>query len=309
MTTAATGHDYYAREPFVRRSRFAWPDGARAACAIVVSAEYYEMQPPADAFIPPNLPGGFGRGPYPDFRNYSARAYGNRVGIFRIFAALEKYGLKASVALDALTAELCPQLLPHIARHGFGIVAHGQSVTRVISSRMSENEERDYVCATLDTIRARTGVKAVGWHGPEYGESRRTPGLLAMLGVKYVLDWPNDEQPFTMHTPHGPLTSIPMLIDLDDVYAQFHRKISAARWRTCVEDAVERIAADGQDGMARLLVINLHPWLSGHPFRIGQVEAVFEALAKRTDVWLATTDEIAAYWTRQSRQADGAAGA
>jgi hypothetical protein len=112
-----------------------------------------------------------------------------------------------------------------------------------------------------------------------------------------------------MHTPHGPLTSIPMLIDLDDVYAQFHRKISAARWRTCVEDAVERIAADGQDGMARLLVINLHPWLSGHPFRIGQVEAVFEALAKRTDVWLATTDEIAAYWTRQSRQADGAAGA
>lgn len=307
MTTAATGHDYYAREPFVRRSRSAWPNGAWAACAIVVSAEYYEMQPPADAFIPPNVPGGFGRGPYPDFRNYSVRAYGNRVGIFRIFAALEKYGLKASVALDALTAELCPQLLPHIARHGFGIVAHGQSVTRVISSRMSESEEGDYIAATLDTIRARTGVTPLGWHGPEYGESRRTPDLLAMLGVKYVLDWPNDEQPFTMQTPHGPLTSLPMLIDLDDVYAQFQRKISAVRWRTCVEDAVERIAADGQDGMARLLVINLHPWLSGHPFRIGQVEAVFETLARRTDIWLADTDTIAAYWATQSQQPGGAA--
>jgi peptidoglycan/xylan/chitin deacetylase (PgdA/CDA1 family) len=307
MTTAATGHDYYAREPFVQRPQSAWPNGARAACAIVVSAEYYEMQPPADAFIPPNVPGGFGRGPYPDFRNYSVRAYGNRVGIFRIFAALEKYGLKASIALDALTAELCPQLLPHVARHGFGIVAHGQSVTRVISSRMSESEERDYIAATLDTIRARTGVIPLGWHGPECGESRRTPGLLAMLGLKYVLDWPNDEQPFTMQTPHGPLTSIPMLIDLDDVYAQFQRKISAARWRTCVEDAVERIAADGQDGMARLLVINLHPWLSGHPFRIGQVEAVFETLARRTDLWLADTNAIAAYWARQSSQADGAA--
>jgi allantoinase len=307
MTTAATGHDYYPRQPFVQRSRSAWPNGARAACAIVVSAEYYEMQPPADAFIPPNVPGGFGRGPYPDFRNYSVRAYGNRVGIFRIFAALEKYGLKASVALDALTAELCPQLLPHIARHGFGIVAHGQSVTRVISSRMSESEERDYIAATLDTIRARTGVTPLGWHGPEYGESRRTPDLLAMLGVKYVLDWPNDEQPFTMQTPHGPLTSLPMLIDLDDVYAQFQRKISAARWQSCVEDAVERIAADGQDGMARLLVINLHPWLSGHPFRIGQVEAVFETLTKRTDLWLADTDAIAAYWASQSPQAGGAA--
>ncbi len=309
MTAEATGHDYFARDPFVRRPRSAWPNGAQAACAIVVSAEYYEMQPPADAFIPANVPGGFGRGPYPDFRNYSARAYGNRVGIFRIFAALEKYRLKASVALDALSADLCPQLLPHIARHGCEIVAHGQSVTRVISSSMSQDEERAYIRATLDTIRARTGVTPLGWHGPEYGESRRTPNLLAELGVGYVLDWPNDEQPITMRTPHGPITSIPMLIDLDDVYAQFHRKITAARWRTCVEEAVGRIVADGQDGRARLLVVNLHPWLSGHPFRIGHVEALFEMLAGRNDLWLATTGEIAAWWASKSQQAGAPAGA
>ena len=125
-----------------------------------------------------------------------------------------------------------------------------------------------------------------------------------MLGIEYVLDWPNDEQPVTMTTPHGPITSIPMLIDLDDVYAQFHRKITPARWRTCVENALEQIVADGQDGVARLLVINLHPWLSGHPFRIGHVEALFETVAKRKDVWLASTGEIATYWARQSQQAN-----
>ncbi|MBI2737593.1 MAG: polysaccharide deacetylase family protein [Rhodospirillales bacterium] len=303
MTAAETDHDHYARDTFARRSRSTWPNGAQAACAIVVNAEYYEMQPPAGAFIPPNVPGGFGRGPYPDFRNYSARAYGNRVGIFRIFAALAEYELKASVALDSLTAELCPQLVAHIARHGFDVVAHGQSATRVISAHMTEEQERDYIRQTLETIRARTGTMPQGWHGPEYGESRRTPGLLAMLGVKYVLDWPNDEQPIDMTTPHGPLVSIPMLIDLDDVHAQFHRKISSARWRMCVEDAVEQIVADGQDGVARLLVVNLHPWLSGHPCRIGDVEALFRMLAKRRDIWLASTDEIAAHWT--SRSAEG----
>lgn len=302
MREPATGHDYYAREPFVRRARVSWPNGAQAACAVVVSAEYYEMQPPAHAFVPPNVPGGFGRGPYPDFRNYSVRAYGNRVGIFRIFAALEEYGLQASVALDSLTAELCPQLLPHIARHGFEIVAHGQSVTRVISSRMSEDEERDYIRATLDTIRARTGVTPLGWHGPEYGESRLTPSLLASQGLTYVLDWPNDEQPVTMTTPHGLITSIPMLIDLDDVYVQYQRKITVARWRSCVEEAVERIVADGRDDRARLLVINLHPWLSGHPFRIGHVESLLEALASRNDLWLTTTGKIAAYWAEQAGQ-------
>ncbi len=299
MTADATGHSYFRRDPIVRRKPFAWPNGATVACAVVISAEYYEMQPPADAFIPPNVPSGFGRGPYPDFRNYSARAYGNRVGIYRILEALDRFNIKASVALDALTATLCPQLLPHISRRGLEIIAHGQSATRVISSRMSEAQEREYIRSTLETIKVATGISPAGWHGPEYGESARTPALLAEQSIQYLVDWPNDEQPITMTTPYGPITSVPMLIDLDDVYAQTQRKLAPARWRLCVEQAVERMIADGPDGHARVLVINLHPWLSGHPFRVGHVETLFETLARHNQIWLATTGEIAACWASQ----------
>ena len=299
MTADATGHSYFRRDPIVKRKPFAWPTGATVACAVIVSAEYYEMQPPADAFIPPNVPGGFGRGPYPDFRNYSARAYGNRVGIYRILEALDQYNIKASVAFDALTATLCPQLLPHISRRGLEIIAHGQSATRVISSRMSEAQEREYIRSTLETIKAATGISPAGWHGPEYGESARTPALLAEQGIQYLLDWPNDEQPITMTTQHGRITSVPMLIDLDDVYAQTQRKLTPARWRQCIEHAVERMIADGPDGHARAVVINLHPWLSGHPFRIGHVEALFETLAQRDDIWLDTPGKIAACWAAE----------
>jgi allantoinase len=288
----APDHAYYGREPIVARAPLRWPDGARVAVAIVINAEYYEMQPPAGAFVPPNLPGGFGKGPYPDFRNYSARAYGNRVGIFRIFAALDRYGVKATVALDALTAELCPQLLPHITRRGFEIAGHGQSVTRMISSRMSEAEEHDYIGSTLATIKRATGIAPAGWHGPEYGESQRTPAILAQLGVRYVLDWPNDEQPILMTTPHGPITSIPMLVDFDDVYALFHRKITAARWQRAIEEGIAQIEDDSGPG-GRLLVINLHPWLTGHPCRIGYVEALLAHLTRRERLWLTTTAEIA----------------
>jgi allantoinase len=300
MSDGATGHSYYTREPIVQRSQLAWPNGAQAACAIVISAEYYEMQPLANAFIPPNVPGGFGKGPYPDFRNYSARAYGNRVGIFRIFEALDRHSITASVAVDALTVKLCPQLFPHILKRDFEVIAHGESLTRVISSQMTETEERNYIRSSLQTIAAVTGTTPVGWHGPEYGESARTPALLAESGVKYVLDWPNDDQPIVMTTPKGSIISIPMLIDLDDVYAQFHRKISIARWRLCVEDAFAQIIADGEDGIPRLLVINLHPWLSGHPFRIAHVDTLLETLSRLKDsVWLATTGEIAAWWASQ----------
>jgi allantoinase len=302
----STGHSYYRRTPITTRTPLRWPGGARAAIAFVVSAEYYEMQPPADAFIPPNLPGGFGRGPYPDFRNYSTRAYGNRVGIFRIFEALDRYGVKATVALDALTAQLCPQLLPHIARRGFEIVGHGQSVTRVISSRMSAADEREYIRSTLATIKQATGVAPAGWHGPEYGESALTPAILAELGLRYVLDWPNDEQPITMSTAHGPLVSLPMLIDFDDVYALFHRKISAARWQRAVEEGIAQLVGDSAQS-GRLLIVNLHPWLTGQPFRIGYVEALLEFVTERSDLWVTTTGEIAS-WS-QAQEAPANAGA
>jgi allantoinase len=297
MTAASVSHhEFYPRLPLPCRPAPRWPNDAAVAFAVLVSAEYYEMQPPEDAFIPANVPGGFGRGPYPDFRVYSARAYGNRVGIFRLFDALDRHGLAATVAIDALTAQYCPAVVEHTRRRGWEIAGHGQSVTRVISSHMSEAKERDYIASALDAIASASGRRPVGWHGAEYGESARTPTLLAELGVQYLLDWPNDEQPYTMTTPAGTVTSIPVAVDCDDVFTHFHRRIGVGRWAQCVVEALDRLA---EDGCGRLLVLNLHPWLSGHPFRVSYVEEMLQEVARRKEVWATTTGAIAAWWRDQ----------
>jgi peptidoglycan/xylan/chitin deacetylase (PgdA/CDA1 family) len=215
--------------------------------------------------------------------------------MFRVLEALDAYGFTATIALDALTAQLCPQLLPHILRRGFEIVGHGQSVSRMISSRMSVQQEVDYIRASLETLERMTGIAPKGWHGPEYGESARTPALLAQLGINYLLDWPNEERPIVMDTEHGPITSIPMLVDFDDVYALYQRRLTVARWGQAVEEGIDQLVADAGDG-GRLLVINLHPWLIGHPFRIGVLEDVLSHLAGRKELWLATTGEIASWF-------------
>jgi peptidoglycan/xylan/chitin deacetylase (PgdA/CDA1 family) len=294
-----TGHNFFDRVRLPRRAAPAWPNDASVAFAVLVSAEYYEMQPPEDAFTPPNVPGGFGRGPYPDFRAYTARAYGNRVGIFRLFEVLDRHGLAATVAIDALTARYCPAVVEQTVRRGWEIAGHGQSVTRVISSNMAETEERDYIKASLDAIEAASGVRPVGWHGPEYGESARTPTLLAGLGVQYLLDWPNDEQPYAMTTPAGMITSIPVAIDCDDIFAHVHRRITMGRWAACVVEALDRLAEGGR-GSGRVLVLNLHPWLIGHPYRMTYLEDVLQYVAGRQDIWTATTGAIAAWWKDQS---------
>ena len=166
---------YHENSMIVQRQPLAWPDGRGVAFAIVVSVEYYELQPPDDAFIPHNVPGGFGRAPYPDIRAFSQREYGNRVGIFRVCEALDRRAMPATAAVDASVATRYPNLIDQFRGRSWEIAGHGFSATRVISNNMSLEEERQYISNSLAAVEKACGARPLGWHGPEYGESERTP--------------------------------------------------------------------------------------------------------------------------------------
>ena len=284
-----------------QRPPLRWPNGARLAFAVVVSAEYYEMQPAPENFIPANVPGGFGRAPYPDFRAFSQRDYGNRVGIFRVIEALKRFAMPATAAVDACVASRYPYIVEALQGQGIEIAGHGHAVTNVISSHMTEFAERAYIASALETLARVSGVRPAGWHGTEYGQSERTPALLAELGLDYTLDWPNDEQPFLMRTAPRPLMSLAMALELDDVITMWHRRVGAERWRLAVAEALDQIIADGASG-GRHLILNLHPWLIGHPHRIGYFEEVLADVRRREGIWTASVSQIAAYARAQLRE-------
>ena len=287
--------EWFDSSPITARAAVAWPGGARLAVAIVVSIEQYEMAQEPGAFLPVTLPGGMGRGPYPDFRSYSLREYGNRIGVFRVMETLDRHGLRATAAIDASVATQKPVILRECMKRGWEIAAHGNAVTQVITAKLDEAQERALISAALDSLERATGTRPAGWHGPEYGESARTPGILAGLGVKYVLDWPNDELPYAMRTKAGSLVSLPMLVDFDDVFAHWYRKLTMARWQLSIKDALDWMIEDGKT-RPRLLIVNLHPWLIGQPWRISYLDAVLADLKKREGVWCATAGEIAGCW-------------
>ena len=282
----------------VLRPPLRWPNDARLAFAVVVSAEYYEMQPAAENFIPANVPGGFGRAPYPDFRAFSQRDYGNRVGIFRVIEALERFAMPATAAIDTNVATRYPYIVEQFRKRNIEIAGHGHAVTNVISNHMAEAEERAYIASALDTLQRVSGARPIGWHGPEYGESERTPALLAHLGVSYVLDWPNDEQPFLMRTPSGTLVSLAMALELDDVVTMWYRRVSGERWRQAIADALDQLLIEGAKG-GRHLILNVHPWLIGHPHRIGYLEDVLEDVRARDGIWVANASAISAHAREQ----------
>jgi peptidoglycan/xylan/chitin deacetylase (PgdA/CDA1 family) len=286
-----TEHELFPHSAIPGRPSLRWPEGKGLAFAILLSLEYYEMQPPLGAFIPPNVPGMFGRGPYPDIGSFSRREYGNRVGFFRLRDLLAELAFPATAAMDATIAADYPEIVVACRAQGWEFAGHGLAVSQVISSAMTEEDERAYIRRSLDALEAASGAKCRGWHGPEYGESTRTPSLLAEAGLSYLMDWPNDEQPYRMQTASGDIVSLPVAMDHDDVYALWQRKLPIERWCAGLEEAVARLTADGRE-TGRVFVLNLHPWLTGHPHRITWLRETLGRIRARDDVWFTTCGAI-----------------
>jgi allantoinase len=285
-------HQHYDWSPFNQhRPVLRWPNNARVAVAVIIPLEHMEWSPPPGTYQNPALAGGYGPAPFPDVTRWSHREYGHRVGIFRLLDLLDRHGLKATVAMDVLTAQNYPFLVRHCLSRGCEIIAHGISASRLITSNMSEQEEREYIETSLRDLTAATGVAPAGWLGPEYGESARTPQLLAQTGIRYVCDWTNDEQPFPMKVPQGELTALPTMLPLDDVNALWDRRVTIGRYVQMLQDSFDTVYREGEDN-GRLMVLNWRPWLMGQPFRVRYLRPALEYIMGQQGVWAATGSEI-----------------
>lgn len=289
-------HNHHGYLPFdATRPRLIWPGRVPVALCVLVTLEHLEWEDPEGGYVSPTLAGGYGRRPHPDITRWSHREYGHRVGIFRILEVLGRHGVTPTVAMDALTARHYPFLVEHCLGLGAELVGHGISASRMITSRMSEAEERDYIAESLETLRTAAGRAVTGWFGPEYGESNRTPALLAEAGVRYVCDWVNDEQPYRMTVPAGDLYALPITYPLDDVNALWDRRIEVRRWAAAITEGFDRLREDGATN-GRVLVLNLHPWLTGQAFRIHHVDDMLAHIVASGSVWATTGSGIVEWY-------------
>ena len=284
-------HEHYDWSPLNTRGILRWPDNARLALSVVVTLEHMEWEAPEGSFQAGNLAGGSAARPFPDYARISHREYGHRVGIYRILDVLERHGIRPTVAMDAMTASNYPYLVRHCLDRGCEIIGHGVSVSRMITGNMSEQAERDYIRESLDALTQATGEAPKGWMGPEYGESERTPRLLGEAGIHYVCDWANDEQPYPLKVPEGELFALPVMLELDDVVAMSHRKVMVDRYADMLRESFDGMYLDGSCN-GRVLVLSLHPWLIGQPFRIGFLDEALGHMMRRQGVWAASGAEV-----------------
>jgi allantoinase len=61
-----------------------------------------------------------------------------------------------------------PTLVKEGRRRGAEFIAHGLSRRRIIHIGMSEDEECEYIRASIAAVERATGTRPVGWSGPDF---------------------------------------------------------------------------------------------------------------------------------------------
>ena len=297
---AGYDHELYAASPLPQRSPIAWPNGVPLALWVTVSCERFPLTPNADG---PRAPFHMVT-PYPDYRTYTTRDYGNRVGVYRVLRALREAGVPATFFCSSALVRHAPPLIPDILADGHEVAAHGVDMNHVHHEGLTEDAEREQISRCLGQL-SEAGASVSGWLSPGRFQSGATPQLLAETGLRWLADWGNDDLPYTM-TPGGgggggrAITAMPFTDELSDAKGLVTLGQREEVWAGQVRAASDYLLREAERQGGRLLHLALTPYVIGQPWRIGTLRALLAALTEGP-VWLATGSEIEAAWARQAK--------
>jgi peptidoglycan/xylan/chitin deacetylase (PgdA/CDA1 family) len=285
-------HDLYAWSALHQRPPVQWPGGKRVAVWICVSLEWFPLTPTDTPFRAP----GHMQTAHPDYRHYTARDYGNRVGVWRFIEAFRAHGVRASFATNAAVAERYPELVQAILADGHEIVAHSTDMNGTIATGLPEADERALIRDTLDRLGAATGRRPEGWLSIARSQSWNTVNLLRAAGVRWCCDWVNDELPWRF--ANG-LINLPLNHELSDRQIITVQQQSADSFAEQMRDAFQWLADEAASGGGRMLPIHLTPYIMGLPYRISALEGLLGWLAAQPGCWFAPGGEILDCWEGQ----------
>ncbi|TAN31180.1 MAG: polysaccharide deacetylase [Actinomycetota bacterium] len=256
------------------------PNGARIAVWVVVNIEDFDLRYPID-----------GGESVPDYREYAIREYGNRAGMARIIAELDRFNIRGTGAVNASFARNFPHWMVQCANRGWDMMGHGDYNNRKMHT-YPPDEEKELITAVLDDIERVWGHRPVGWLSPGLQQSEYTLSELAAAGVGYVADFVADDRPFEIPIAGTSLISVPYSMDINDKGAYGRACLTPEGFQDMIISQFDELYRDGESSPT-VMVIAVHPYLTGLPYRIKALRGAIEYISSREGVWWATGAEIA----------------
>lgn len=274
---------------------FTWPNGAKLALSIVVNVEEGaergllqgdKANEPVDELV-----SGL-KAPIRVHGNESNYQYGINRGAPRVLRALDAAGVKAGWTVCAQALEKAPWLASEIASRGDEPISHGYRW--LFTAFMGEDKEAAFVQKGTESILATTGRKPVGYLS-RYLHTDHLRKTLAKQGYLYHMDDYSDDFPrwetFDDGTP--PIIVLPYAVDSNDMKFWLSPSFTAEMWLSYAKRTFDELLEEASSEGARMMSLGLHLRIIGRPGRIWAFKAFLDYVKDRSDVWIATREDIA----------------
>ena len=278
-----------------------WPGGARVALEFVLA---YETG--AETNILHGDPGSeaaltdlHGMRAVPGARSMlveSTFEYGSRVGFWRIMRLLEERGIKASVFAVAMALARNPAAAKAISTAGHEVVCHGYRW--VDYQHVDEEEEREHIRKGVETLRALTGERPLGWMtGRPSPNTRRL--LVEEGGFLYDQDSLNDELPYWVTVGGRPHLCLPYSYETNDnAFSGRQGFATGEEFYTYLREAFDFFHKEGSHS-PRVMTVGIHDRLTGRPGRASGLERFLDHVIASEGVWICRGIDLARHWIEQ----------
>jgi peptidoglycan/xylan/chitin deacetylase (PgdA/CDA1 family) len=282
---------YGARPP-----EFEWPGGARLAVNVVVNYEEGSERNPLEGDTEPEplVEARYSVAPGErDLAMESSYEFGSRVGVWRVLALLDEFGIRPTIFGCGMAFERNPAAVAAFVERGCDFVGHGYRW--IPHGRMSVAEQAEDIRRCVAVLERETGRPVRGWFGraPQTTDTRR---LLAEQGLLYDSGAVNDEIPYFTPVAGRPFLVVPYSLEVNDIRYWKGEFTTASDFADYARDSFDTLY---DAPAARMLSIGLHPRVIGRPGRLPGLRALLTHIASRPGVWLAGRDEIAQFWAER----------
>ena len=138
-----------------------------------------------------------------------------RVGLWRMFETMDRYGIRCTVSLNLANFEHYPEIFEACERRSWDYMCHGIYNTQYLWG-YGEEEESAPTFPIVSTLSGALpgGVYEVGFR-PRVAYSKHA-GSRGGGGISLYCDFYHDDQPIPVRVKSGSLITIPYQMDLND---------------------------------------------------------------------------------------------
>jgi peptidoglycan/xylan/chitin deacetylase (PgdA/CDA1 family) len=226
--------------------------------------------------------------------------YGINRGAPRVLKILDAADVPVTWTACGQALEKAPWLADAIVARGDEPCSHGYRWA--FSAFMDEDAEREFIQKGTKSIEATCKRRPTGYLS-RYLHTDITRRLLVEEGYLYHMDDYSDDFPYWDQVDMGdgetkPMIVLPYAIDSNDMKFWLAPSFTPDMWLNYAKRTFDVLLSESQTDGARMMSLGLHLRIIGRPGRIGAFADFLEYVKQRSDVWIATREDIANHFAK-----------